>query len=199
MSIARRVTLLCAAALATMAMAASTASAQETAIEVRDGLGNHCNPCYFHIEGESVLRVMGMAISICEDEFEAEVYGNQTNGKQGHIYDYENDQATFVGCNFLNCNGVGEAAAESEWRIGPIGEINPDEGHMTVRTCLDNEINPNGAGFHCNMELHVEKGTGANHYLFASTFTCPNGVEIDGRWETEDSPLIHDDVQLVHT
>jgi hypothetical protein len=192
----RRVTLLCACALAVAALAAPTASAQEGFIEVVEaGTGNHCDPCSFHVVGGHTLRVGGMAISICTDEFEGEVYESQELGLHGHIHTYENDQPTVAPCNVINCNGVGEAAGESEWEIAPIGETGPNAGHMDVGMCLDTEINPNGAGMHCDVEVAFQPGM--NHrYRFTSNHLCPNNVRVEGQWELETST--HDDIEFVH-
>jgi hypothetical protein len=199
MSIARKAAVACAGALVAAALAAPTASAQEGPIEViHAGTGNHCDPCSFHITGGHTVRVFGVAVSICtQDEFEGEIYESQELGLQGHINTYENDHGVIATCNVINCNGVGEAASESEWDIGPVGETGPNAGHMSVGMCLDREANPNAAGIHCDVEVNFQPGM--NHrYRFTSNYLCANMVQIEGTWELETQLATHDDIEFVH-
>jgi hypothetical protein len=192
----RKVTLLCACALAVVALTAPTASAQENPIEVVEaGTEDHCDPCSFHVVGGHTLKINGFPISICADELEGEIYESHELGLQGHIHTYENDQPIVAPCNVINCNGVGENFGESEWPIGPIGETGPAVGHMAINLCLDSEINPNGRGFHCNAEVNFQSAF-KHRYRFTANHLCPNNVRIEGQWELE--AIKHHDIELVH-
>jgi hypothetical protein len=202
MNATRKLALLGATALAALALTATPAFGQEQAVEMWDeGGAAHCSPCFVHIEGTHVLRIMGMAISICDDEFEAEFHedpdgGGAEAGEQGHVYEYTNNVVDAT-CNRLNCNGVGENFGEKEWPIAAIGENGPNEGHLRMNICLDNEINPNGTGVHCNVEVRFHEPD-AHHYTFTSDFVCPNGVQVDGQWEAEQPPTGHNEFEVIH-
>jgi hypothetical protein len=197
---------LCAALLALIAIAltASTASAQETPVEIWEEDGGHCEPCYIHAVGKSDLEFFGIPITTCEDEVEAEVYEDpegDTEGTQGHVYSYTNNAATSAQCWRVNCNGVGEAPAESEWELDEFGETGPNEGHFHMDFCLDNKNNPNGAGVHCpSAEIHIEESEeDSHHYIVSVDYVCLNGVHWIGQWETEgDHTDDHDDIEIVH-
>jgi hypothetical protein len=208
MRIARKLVLLCAMALAAMALAASTASAQEEEVRITSEVGAHCDPCIVHAVGEADLEFFGIPVSTCEDEFEAELYENpeihlpdQEPGEQGHVIDYDNNAATSTQCTRINCNGVGEAAAESEWEMDELGETGPNEGHFHVDFCLDNKNNPNGTGVHCpSAEIHIEEEESENHhYIVSADHVCPSGVHVIGEWNTEVDPTEHEEIEIVHT
>ena len=198
-------------ALIALASFAGTAHAQEEPVEVyNEALGFHCDQhlaaCEHHIQGFSILTVhqfgSEVQISACQDEFVASILENGS----GHIETYNNN-ASSVACTRIKCNGVGESAGETEWPISNTGEYTgtqTEEGHTTVRFCLDNEAAPNDTGFHCNVELDIANH-GNHHYGFtASNEECPFlgmqiWLEVDGNWESEASPDAgEDDIEFVH-
>jgi hypothetical protein len=196
--IARRLALLGAAVLTAMAFGASSASAQESSIELSDEIfGGHCNPCYLHFTGESVVQMGGFNISHCIDEFEAEVYETGT----GHVYHYSGTNFSMLDpCTRQKCNGVGEEGTEVEWPITNPGEISSGESHLALKICLDNKANPNATGFHCDLEVVIEK-VPDSHTLRASTIqTCAGMVQVIGAWESEPFGCMcqHDVVEVVH-
>jgi hypothetical protein len=213
MHFAKKLALLCAMALAAMALGASTASAQtEEPVEIWEEDGSHCEPCHIHVTGESELHpVIGNPISQCEDEFEAEVWEDEFDENrdpeieeihQGHIYDYDNhDESATQPCTRQMCNGVMEPADEIEWPITNMGETTTNAGHMTVRFCLDTKANPGAAGAHCTVEIDVtEEVSPTHHYVFrAVNDPCFGGlVRLNGEWETEELPEEHGAIEIIH-
>jgi hypothetical protein len=204
MRIARNLTL-CALALAAMAVTAPAAPAQ--GIEFLDEATNEpCDPCVVHFAGQLEIRFMGIPLSSCNDEMEAEIWHQADEaGEHGHIYDYESDTSTSP-CTRQNCNGVGEAAGEAEWPL-EAAEADPGEEHLIWRFCLDSESNPNAAGLHCTAEYAVDLGELDDHDYRVSatnqpgvTGLCQNGITLTGSWQRETGacPQVHDVAEAVH-
>ena len=211
MRLARKLFLLAAMALAAMALTAGTASAQEEAVEIENEVsGLHCDydaaNCEHHVVGTSslLLHQFGteIPISACNDEFVASL---DENGS-GFIHEYENDAAASGSCTRVACNGVGEPAEETEWDIFATGEYTgaqTEEGHLSVRFCLDDETNVDGAGRHCDAEIQVHNHGNHSYGFEAETVICPiiPGVftELNGSWESEATPGIgEDDIEIIH-
>jgi hypothetical protein len=206
MLIARKFVLLCAMALAALALGATSASAQETGVEVIEELsGDPCSvaaPCRVHAEGTSELHEhvggVPVEVSACDDEFEANVFGDGS----GVIDVYNNNASTSVRCLRRKCNGVGEPVSEATWPIYDAGETGPNVGHMWVDFCIDTVAAPNGAGAHCTVEVQVEEDPlDDHHYIFSvDSWTCPTlNLELTGEWETENPPTSpHEGIEIVH-
>jgi hypothetical protein len=201
MRIARKVVLLCAAALVATALGASAASAQEEPVEFWKESGTHCEPCYIHIIGESEFHSIIGAISECQDEFEVEVWEDpdEETGQQGHVYNYTNsDESPVQPCTRQMCNGVGEPATETEWPFGDVVELGPNEGHLFIEVCLDTKANPNAMGAHCLFEIDFEEHFG-HHTEFSTNSSCIGGaIQFIGEWESELVPSEHDAFEIVH-
>jgi len=181
MRIARKILLLALTALAAMALAASTASAQ-TPVEFEDEAGNDCDPCLVHIEGEAHIRdrtqVGAPIVSECHDEFDATLYHDTTGEIEWHG---EIDDPIGPGCNTRNCDPVVVDPAEEHWPISNVGEIATDTVLMSIRFCLNN--------LHCNGVNIPAVETHHHHYEFTMHQRCFQGArEIEGHWETEVDP-----------
>lgn len=191
MRIARKLFLLCAMAIAATALMATTAVAQETAVEVvEEATHDHCDPCFVEASSitpsEIVSHIFGHEelASTCVDTFEAEIYEDGT----GHITDQELDDPPVGTCTQQPC---AETAAEEEWPITEAGELGPGLGHMDVRFCLSPENDPETER-HCDAEIEVVE-TGPHHYTLHTDQNCPItlGVssEVTGEWEIHDNPI----------
>ena len=93
------------------------------------------------------------------------------------------------------CNGVGEAAAESEWPL-QAEEAGPSQEALDLRFCLDTKSNPDGPGYHCNIEADISNlgnlGNLGNHHYEISLVdeSCVNGLRIvNGTWDIQSSPI----------
>jgi len=178
MSIARKILLLALTALAAMAFAASTASAQETLVEFENEAGENCDPCLLHIVGESLLRDRQQpgapVVSGCIDEFNVTLYHDTTGEVEWHGEDHPD---IIIGCQTTNCMAN---PAEAHWPISAVGETGTDTLHMMVRFCLNNG--------HCNGEVAVAE-IDLHLYEFSMHQLCFGGArEIEGHWETETDP-----------
>ncbi len=213
MRLARKLVLTAAMALTAMAMTAGTASAQEESVAVfSEPSGTACSTatgnCDHHVSGSSVLttHVFGSEsqASACNDEFVARLGPNGT----GTIPTYTNNAPTFP-CTRVNCNGVGELAAEPTWPVTNTGEYTAAgqtlDGHLTVRFCLDLPTAPNDTGVHCTVEIDFD-ATATHRYRFTAVNEhCPLGIpgveaELDGTWNTEVTPGSgQEHIEIVHT
>jgi hypothetical protein len=204
MRLARKLVLLVAMALAAMAFTAGAANAQEEPVEVTDEI-SHCSlntaDCAVHVEGSSSLRLFLFGvdqgiISACTDEFVAQL---RENGA-GNITSYYNN-ASFNGpCTRIKCNDAGE-----NWPITNTGEYTgaqADEGHLTVRFCLDSFTDPDAVGTHCNAEIQVENHGNHEYGFRANNIPCVvvPGVEVrlNGTWETEADPGFGFNIEILH-
>jgi hypothetical protein len=174
MRIARKLVLLCAMALAAMALGAGNASAQETSVEFVEETGGQCNPCIVTAEGEShiVSTFTGQQVSKCHDVFTSEIWHDGS----GHIYDWKgtNHEVVGPGCTVTPCTDP----VEKEWDITAPGETGTDKGHMTVRFCLVS----GGNTVHCNAEVQVSEPS-LHVAQFATTVNCAFGTRrVEGSW-----------------
>jgi hypothetical protein len=176
MSIARKVLLAALMALAAMAFAASTASAQEIPVEFETENGGNCNPCIVHIEGESHARDLispgQPLVSKCHDELNARLY----HGGTGEIERVGINHAVVgPGCTTVNC-----ASPERHWPVSAAGERADATLHVTLRFCF--------SGFHCNGEVNLIE-TASHNYQLAMAQICFNGARrVEGNWATEGEP-----------
>jgi hypothetical protein len=208
MRLARKLVLLVAMALAAMALTAGAANAQEEPVEVTDEV-THCSlntaNCAVHVEGTSSLQLVLFGvnqgvISACTDEFVAQLGENGA----GNITSYTNNAGPSSPCTRIKCNEVGE-----DWPITNTGEYTgaqADEGHLTVRFCLDAADNPGGAGTHCNAEIQVENHGNHKYGFRANNVHCvliPGVAEVylNGTWESEATPDPAEgqtDIEIIH-
>jgi hypothetical protein len=160
----------------------------------------HCAPCVVHFTGYSEWAVhigtFEQLVSVCEDELEGLIYEDGS----GEITIYENDAATSPSCVRIKCNGIGEQMSEAVWPF----DINESRGgapHVVARLCADSASNPNGTGFHCEMELDLDELADHAWEVTAVVEQCPEispgtNVEFAGMWDIEDDG--HDSLELVH-
>jgi len=203
MRIARKLALLTVMALAAMAFAASSASADSSVTVNDEQTGDQCDPCLVHAVGESSLTAFHfIRISQCEDEFVAAI---ESDGS-GVIHDYTNVDDGGPGCTRQNCNEIApipnEEIGESEWPISS-EETGPNAGEMEIDFCLDDDSDPDALGTHCLADVAVtESTTVEHHYSFAVNQECttPSApVRVTGNWETE-GPIATEgtDIEIVH-
>jgi hypothetical protein len=174
MRIAHKILLAALMALAAMAFAASTASAQETPVEFENENNAPCNPCVVHVEGESHIRALNVVgqplVSECHDEFAA------------RLRHFSGGEIEWVGvdhpgpsCTVSNC-----APPENHWPVSNVREHVDGSVEMTVRFCL--------SGLHCNGNVRVTE-LPSHNYHFAMTQLCAGGArEVEGEWRTEAEP-----------
>ncbi|HEX2160656.1 MAG TPA: hypothetical protein VHF88_02435 [Thermoleophilaceae bacterium] len=184
-----KVMLLLAFAIVAFALPTSYASSQEP-VEVTAEGSDHCsliiNYCPLELHGESHMSIFGFIISNCEDEFLLEL---DENGTGFVALAFMDDHSDGGDCTRVRCNGVSEPQSEIEWRITNVRESQLERVLMDVDFCLDAEGNPDGPGTHCNAPLLVSETTGTHQYRFFTSYTCPNGVRIEGSWLPEGSPV----------
>jgi hypothetical protein len=199
MQLSHKLMLLAMTTIAALALAATTASAQEP-IEIQDELGAHCgNICDLHLVGTgptSWAAYFGgtpvAVITSCNDEFVASLDENGV----GFIHTYENDAATSPSCIRVNC-----ASEEGEWPTR-LEEHAPGDERAHFEFCLSPENDPT-TETHCEMEIDIDTPDplDPHHYLFnALNEHCgfvPNNpnleVRLNGQWESENA-----DWELVH-
>lgn len=184
MGIARKLMLLCAMAITAMAMAASTASAQETAVEFENENGTKCGTtentgCKIKATGESHITntSTGEEISSCQDTFEGSIHHKtDATGYAGHITGWHPKNHPIN--NPPLCT-VGECASdETEWDIFDPGETAPNTGHMWVDFCLKSS----GIDVHCTAEVKVTEVTPHAHQ-FSTNQLCAFGTRrVEGTW-----------------
>jgi hypothetical protein len=179
MRTAHRAALLTTVALASIAMAASPASAQEE-IEVSAEGGDHCNPCVAHaVSTQSVqidAHIFGIEFtdSVCANEFDA-VINEDGSGA------LTNQSLTGAGCNREPCPSTPWPISVRE---GPAGsEI------AEVRFCL-RATNPDVL---CTIDMGMEDEGGHSYGLHADSARC-HGVgeptfSVSGEWVMEDPIL----------
>jgi hypothetical protein len=223
MRVARKLLLFCAMAFAAATLGASTASAQETPVEIWQEDGSHCEPCELHIVGSSSFAVhipvppFEQTITSCDDEFEVELWedefdegGGETRLHQGHVIDYDNNIGS-AACTRRNCDGLNQGE-EPEWETYGWGEAGPNEGHFRYRFCLEPEAG--GQGAHCDIEVHFEEVNVNHHQYMITASDTPadsnecivgtNELEFDGEWFTEEEaevdgvPNEHNEIEIVH-
>jgi hypothetical protein len=199
--------LLTVAAVAAMTFTAGTASAQEEPVEATNEV-SHCSlspaNCALHFEGSSSMRLFLFGVdqgivAACNDEFVAQLGENGA----GNITGYTNNAGLGGPCTRIKCNDTGE-----NWPITNTGEYTgtqADEGHFTVRICLDTFDNPGGAGTHCNLELQIQNHGNHKYGFRANNVVCtiiPGVAEVrfNGLWESEAGPGEggHTDIEIIH-
>jgi hypothetical protein len=192
MSIARKLVLLAGMALAALALTASTASAENSPIEVinehiEPGAGDNCAPCTIHAKGEATIStsIGGAPISRCADEFEGLINHNGT----GEIR-WTGGPHGAPGCTVSNCIELGE-------RHWPIFGGHEEAGRefVIVEFCL------RGGGvqldIHCTAEVPIVHLGGHNYTLSLTNQECAGGAFfVTGAWEVESDP--HDEIEIVH-
>jgi len=195
MTIARKILLLVAVALFTMALTASTASAQETDVEVLHELtGAPCSPCSVHVRGESRLLAVppGVVVFSCIDEFNANLYDNGTGEVE---WDGENHVAP--GCNITNC--LGSTGFNPHWAFDNIGELGNGVEYTNVNFCLKGGANE----VPCTGEVLIQEHLPArsHDYEFRTRpegIPCAGGTRIiHGMWEAEVDGA-DNKVELIH-
>ncbi|HEX2070185.1 MAG TPA: hypothetical protein VHF90_00880 [Thermoleophilaceae bacterium] len=187
-----------AATLAALAFAATPASAQGPGVELWEEGGSHCDPCTIHIVGGHSVSFAGIPLwTDCEDEFVVRLWKDpDVDGEQGHVYSYENN-ADIASCEWKNCNGVGEATAETEWEIGDVVESGPNEVRLLARACFDWQHDPNAIGIHCDLDMTLVT-SGSHRYEISTDTVCDGSLQVLGDWETEAASESYDEVEIVH-
>jgi hypothetical protein len=211
MRITRKLLLLCATAIAAMALAAPNASAEpgpihfinEDTLEPCEAVLNNCN---VHIESESpttlvrVINGVEQPITQCTDEFHARLAEDPLGS---FIHEQQLTGAPGV-CNLAPCT----TEPEREWPIPSGAETAPNEGGMRLEFCI---IGASG-DVHCEINTHVIEETSppapAHQYEFrangvptGSHCTIAPGVEIEvfSHWIIENDPLEDfDDIEIIH-
>jgi hypothetical protein len=177
MRLVRKLALLTTMALAAMALAASSASAQEE-IEVTEEGGGHCNPCVVHaVSTQNVqldVHIFGIEFtdSVCANEFDAVIYEDATGA-------LTNQSLTGAGCNREPC-------AATPW---------PITGRETVAGAEILEatfcVQPVGGGdpINCSIDVGVEDEAGHILGFHAVDARChrvgQSPAEVSGEWVTE--------------
>jgi len=195
MSTARQIMLLVIIALSTTALTASTASAQETDVEVvNEVTGTFCNPCAVHIRGESRITAVppGVTVSTCLDEFNSRLY----HGGVGEI-EWDNEAHVAPGCVTTNCQDL----VNRHWSVGNIGELGNGVEHTNVTFCL----RAGSSEVICTGEVLIQEHIPARSHDYefrtpAAGIPCAGGTRIvHGMWETELEGGTGDQkVELVH-
>lgn len=208
MRIARRLTLLCAAALAATALTATNAAAQEEAVEViNEGTLDHCSVALDNCKVHAVTAdpvnaptqivnhsIIGeRLVSECEEEFTASFNEDGT----GHAFLSDNNHADDPDCTTEAC----AENAEREWPIENPGENAPNAGHFTVTFCLFSETTGNDS--HCTVEVDIAETEEEHQYeVTASDDPClgagQDENEVTGHWETEVDPENFEEVEVIH-
>lgn len=205
MCIARKVILICTMAIAAMGLAANSASAQETAVEIDKLDGTDCTLaiCKFRAVGESHLTRTsdGVIVSRCRDTFEGAFIHKEGAGRFiGHIYDWvpATHETPGVACNVNPCL----MPSEREWRMTNAGETNPNVAHVTMRLCMRVPGDPNDR--HCNLEINITEIV-THTYLLATHVppapppTCISGArKVEGGW-TQVVDGAHPPIEVDHT
>jgi hypothetical protein len=183
-------------AVALVAFGASSAAAvAETPIEVTSELsGVPCNPCTVHAAGNGLLTTMNglIVLSDCSVEVTAQIYSDGT----GEIHQQEMSGAN---CQMIACNGVGEAASESEWAVEDPLEMPSGRPRMRIKACFDNPMNPNGTGTHCTLVADVLEAFLQPHvYTYSLVPTnCLTG-QISGSFLLEASCCGSEAIEITH-
>lgn len=188
-----------------LALGATNAFATE-AVEVTDELGNPCNPCSLHGEGEAELHhpFFGQ-ISSCVVEAEGELYhtpASNPSGTWGHVTHWSAlDHPVDGDCTRENCDGDGEPAGEADWDVTSAEETGPDQGEVNFRLCLDanNDEASGGTGLHCDadatlIDLGNHNGEATMNQECA---TSAGTITIIGHMTLE-TGLSHEGVEVVH-
>jgi hypothetical protein len=170
--------------LTAIALAASTAAAQETAVEFETEAGDPCNPCLIHAEGEASIfdatQPGQPEVSSCHNEYDMMLYHAGTGEIEWVGVTHPVDPGP--GCNTVNCSNP-----EGHWPLSGVGERADGTVHYTRRSCLNN--------LHCNAEVSVTE-EGAHHYLHSMDQLCFGGARrLVGTWETEGDS----DFEMDHT
>jgi len=188
MRLARKLFLLLAAAIAALAMSATTASATGP-VEVDIEGGAHCAPCFIEVHGESqITNATGTPLSTCEDTFHAEIYEDGF----GHVTELINAPHATLPCTTIKCTGVGEPPEEAEWPFR-IEETGLNQELLEIRFCLDVAPNPGATGLHCDLDAAVTANevNEPHHYnVSVLNWPCAGGARlVTGNWEIEGRPI----------
>jgi hypothetical protein len=210
MSIARKLLLLCVAAVAAMALAAPSASAAPGPIHfINENTLEHCEVadanCNVHIESESpttlvrVINGVEQPISQCTDEFHALL---DEAPETSFIHEQQLTGPAGV-CNSRPCITEGE----TEWPVHSGVETAPNEGGMRLEFCI---IGASG-DVHCEINTHVieepvppapehQYEFRANGVPTGSHCTIAPGVEVEvfGHWLTEADSPPYDEIEIIH-
>jgi hypothetical protein len=186
MRIARKLTLLLTMAIAAMAFAASTASADE-AISVVTEPGNvACNPCVIHVVGESSLAAFHVVtVSNCTDEFTANVNANGS----GEVTTWNGSPDAPNDCTREQCRVQPGNTVREHWPFTS-EEVNTNTVELAVQFCLSPVGDMTDASkAKCTADVQVtEEPAVVHHYLFNLSQECVVGgvpVEVHGSWEAE--------------
>ena len=193
MRIARKLALLLTMAIAAMALAATTASADEAVGVVDEATGNPCAPtCTIHVAGESSLSAFHViTVSNCTDEFTATLDANG-NGEVD-TWDGVDDASA---CTREQCTD--SSGAREHWPIST-EEIADDTVELGAEFCLSprNGDMSDAAKARCDVDAIIVEHNDPNHdYEIDLSHECNiggNPVEVHGDWDIEGT-----DFEFVH-
>jgi len=196
MRIARKLALLLTMAIAAMALAATTASADE-AITVANEPGSACDPtCTIHVAGESSLAAFHViTVSACTDEFTGTI---DANGN-GEVDTWDGVFDVDPGCTREQCRVQPGNTVREHWPFTS-EEIADQTVELNVEFCLSLTTDMSDAAkTRCDVPAIVTESS--NHdYEIGLSHEClvgPPGsqipVEVHGDWHVEGG-----DFEFVH-
>jgi hypothetical protein len=181
MRIARKLTLLLTMAIAAMALAASTASADEIVTVVNEP-GGACNPCNIHVAGESSLAAFHViTVSNCTDEFAASIQSNGTG--QVNTWNGVNDRGN--ACTREQCRVQPGNTVRETWPFTS-EEIGSQTVELNVEFCLS-PVGTMTTKNKCDVPAIVTEGA-SHDYEISLSHECDIGgtpVEVHGDWHVE--------------
>ena len=204
MNITQRLTLLCATAIAAMALTATNATATEPITVAEEGAAVCAPaPCTIHVVGEFGFRAFhAFTISTCESEFFADINANGT----GEITQWTGINHPVDGpCTREMCTDPDPAGDPEHWPIEGTEETGENETLMLVEFCLTPTASHGSPETRCEVPIHItEEPTNNHHYFFDLFFECDisgTPVEVAGNWETEEihNPAEEDEIEIVHS
>lgn len=214
MRIARTLVLALAAAIAAMALGATSASAQAVELtNVNDPERPvHCDlaaqncKIVAHSESETSLRGhqfgFESTVSRCLDEFTGFVGEDGT----GHIVQQHLEDGPSLNCEREPCGDEVHLGGESEWPA-VLRESAPDELTMEIEFCL--EQHGHDSPVHCELDVDVtldghhsaefraEDSAQSDHHKECHHVEGSSAmVEVEGHWESE--PEESDEIEVTH-
>jgi hypothetical protein len=211
MHMARILLITALAAIAAMALTATAAIAENQTVQIEEeneeaSDGDVCtdalNNCVIHAVGigpesggtetQLIRHPLGV-VSICEEEFEGEIFNEAGTG---HFYFQEIHDGPSAQCNVRTC----DESSEREWPF----TVHEEGGEfwLQIEMCVHSAAL--GGDIHCHLEPEIQE-VGTHHYVIhANNMPCQNEeiLEVNGRWELETHPhstAAHDDIEIGHT
>jgi hypothetical protein len=177
MSNVRKLVLLAVMALAAMALMAPAASAQMEPAEVshEELAGNsHCNPCVVHAVNETgiVLELFGEVVSVCNNEFNAEI------GENG-VGELDDQTLTGPNCGITPC-------ADEHWPI-EVWEAGLNDFRLEAEFCVNS---PLFGVVDCHLEsVRIDRDPVDDHLAEFTALAEPceetSDIHVTGHWNLE--------------